>query len=874
MTNLKLRPYQQEARDKLVELRSAGTKRALIHLATGLGKTALAATDALGYQKDHPGKRVLFVSHMNDIGTQTAETFKRVEPAVKLQHYKSGETATAPVVLATFQALQLHLEDFKPGDFDYIIYDEAHHIEATTFKKVREYFQPDFELALTATPTRADGLDILDYFGQPVFVKGLAEGIAEGWLSAVDYHIVLDEAVKEAVKKGFNAKTLDEVRQLFSIRVRNEIIASNVLEHRKKLGMGTAKTIVFCQNRQAAENMAKLLGGRAYHSSLVKAVRQEVMSDFRSGNLQVICTVDMFNEGIDIPDAKLVVFLRSTSSSNIFEQQLGRGLRRSPGKDSVTVLDFVANVERIDFVNVLGHHISEARAQVQGTDRGRAARNEGFQVEAGEGLYIDSDFVFEDSTIELLEKYNKIRQPIPEGYLSIPDTAALFGVNPTAIRSFVDHRGMQLTEYGSGYRALSPEQVELVREFYAGVLPYNSGLKSVWEITRDYHLSYDTLHKLLDDFGITIKQGRITPAGRIALVLETDQFEKFKTELHKRVPEGSIHLSSLTYELGLTSMSSLKRRLDGWGIKSIAWLNRNWYTPQQLADIRQRVEATKRTPITTKQVLAAYKKYNGHVMTVAEKLGVTNTVIYEHLRESGISLADLRSQKAKEKVASRKSAPELPEGYTYTVKLAKDLHVTENSIRRFVDRQGWEDKYYKHPRPSHPPTIGYTPEQTQIITEHYQVYTGTGELSDTVRDDVISLKQLEAKVNSHGKRLRMVSKELGITPKRYLFAYSQQNGTSSVRKKFSTGVTLEEAKKIENYFTVPEGYISLADASRKLRIHNPGTIHRMISRLGIKPTKINVEHYLSPMQIGLVKSYLTSPKYLSRVKTEAIKNGR
>lgn len=359
-SKIQLRDYQIEAWARLWSSRRKGRKRALIHLATGLGKTSVAGVDVLHYLRaEKPGARVLFVSHMNDISEQARETFCMVNPGFKTAFFKR-KAEDVDITFATFQGLFQRLDNLDPEYYSYIIWDEAHHIEAETFSAVRNHFNPEFELGLTATPERTDGRDILNYFGKPLFNKSLADGIADGWLSPVDYHIVFDEAIKGAMKKGFEINTLREIRELFAIRTRNEVISKEVLQRRHDIGLDKAKTIVFCQNKEAAEEMSALLDGEVYHSGIDRDDRLGIMKRFRNGALQVICTVDMFNEGIDIPDARLVVFLRSTSSRTIFEQQLGRGLRRAPGKDKVTVLDFVANVERINFVRELARHFNRS----------------------------------------------------------------------------------------------------------------------------------------------------------------------------------------------------------------------------------------------------------------------------------------------------------------------------------------------------------------------------------------------------------------------------------------------------------------------------------------------------------------------------------
>jgi superfamily II DNA or RNA helicase len=354
--NIESRDYQVEAWDSLWLARANGQQRALIQLATGLGKTLVSAIDVMHYiAEENPSARILFVSHVTDISRQAKHAFQFV-----------NKTLADRCTFTTFQWLSFNPTVYAPDEFDYIIYDEAHHSEADTFKEIRNYFQPKFALALTATPGRGDGRDIMEYFGNPVYTKTLAEGIAEGWLSPVDYHLVLDDTLKKAVNDNFKVESLGELRALFKLKIRDEQIANEVKQRQEAIGLADAQTIVFCNTIENAQHIAGILGGKPYYADLHPVERTQTLKEFRDGKLRTICTVDMFNEGIDIPNARLIVFLRSTSSRTIFEQQLGRGLRRAPGKTHVTVLDFAANIERINFTRDLGHTISRLRGVEDG----------------------------------------------------------------------------------------------------------------------------------------------------------------------------------------------------------------------------------------------------------------------------------------------------------------------------------------------------------------------------------------------------------------------------------------------------------------------------------------------------------------------------
>jgi superfamily II DNA or RNA helicase len=420
-----VRGYQLDAWGALWDARQSGASRGLIHLATGLGKTSVGVFDTMKFREEFRAQygrdpKIMFTVHQNDILKQAAERFQIFMPDATIGFY-NGDTKNldSDITFATLQSLHANLNQFDRKTFDYIINDEVHHVKAHTYEKVIKYFKPSFRLGLTATPNRKDEKDIRELYGDELYSKGLAEALAEDWLASPDYHIVFDDVVKEAIRSGFQVTTLAALQELFKVQPRNEVISKNIKDEMGRLGLefGSVKTIVFCQNIEHAEEMAKLLNGRAYHSNADHDDRNQVFDDFKNGDLQVITTRDMFNEGVDIPDARLLVFLRSTSSQTLFEQQLGRGLRKTKDKERVSVLDFVANVERIVMVKKLAESAS-GRSTGRGspvnpdsTDKGNdiifgsetESTNHGITIHTNHG-----DFDFDIMTINLLEKYKDL----------------------------------------------------------------------------------------------------------------------------------------------------------------------------------------------------------------------------------------------------------------------------------------------------------------------------------------------------------------------------------------------------------------------------------------------------------------------------------
>lgn len=418
------RSYQLDAFNALWAARNDGAERGLVHLATGLGKTSVAVVDYAAFRQQHTEAtgqepRALFVVHQNNILQQASERFEQLLPEATQSFYSSRQKKLpeSNVTFASFQTLRNSAHRLPADYFDYIIYDEAHHIEADTYKKVVEHFTPAFQLGLTATPERMDEKDITDHFGQALYAKTLPEAIAEKHLATVNYNIIFDDAVKEAMDNGFEPSSLAEIQRLFEVQPRNEVIAEMIRDAqnliRANQGVDVVKTIVFCADIEHADSIADILQTESYHSKKDDAEQAALLSAFRTGDLETITVRNMFNEGVDIPDARLIVFLRTTQSPTIFEQQLGRGLRKSKNKDEVTVLDFVANIDRIALIRELEKKIGRVRRS-QNTDQpidGRDAVATTSSISDGEikihGEY--SEFIFSQEMVDLLERYDSLQ---------------------------------------------------------------------------------------------------------------------------------------------------------------------------------------------------------------------------------------------------------------------------------------------------------------------------------------------------------------------------------------------------------------------------------------------------------------------------------
>lgn len=349
-----LRPYQEQAVAAIErDLDAEGT--ALLVLATGLGKTVVGGEVIGNLLASRPDARVLVVAHMRDLVGQLEKALWRHIPKSVPTRLLTGENkprALDGVVVATVEsALSAVRTGYEP---DLIMIDETHHVAETgRFAELLDLCGTAGQFGVTATPWRGDKFDITARFGHPSFKMGIAEGMAAGYLSAVDYKLYADgvdwDAVQDISRHGYSIKDLN--RRLFLPQRDEEIV-----EHLRTAWRETAepRAIVFCQTIEHAEHMAGVLAvsdpawvrASHLHSGLPKRHRDVLLNEFRLGRVPVITCVDVFNEGVDVPDVNLIAFLRVTHSRRIFVQQLGRGLRLSPGKKALKVLDFVTDIRR------------------------------------------------------------------------------------------------------------------------------------------------------------------------------------------------------------------------------------------------------------------------------------------------------------------------------------------------------------------------------------------------------------------------------------------------------------------------------------------------------------------------------------------------
>lgn len=412
---------------------------ALFVMAMGLGKTITVALWLQEVLQQKQKLRVLFLCHNNDILEQSLAEFRKVfgrDISMGLFHGETKNYEELTVLFASFQTMEEWKFAFHQDEFDIVIVDEAHHSEAQTYAKTLEYFIPKMLLGMTGTPDRLDGKNICKRYGEPVFVYELPDAIINGDLTRVEYHLIQDgidnrllkKICKEVLEKGERI-SVKQLNETIFIKSRDEAIARQVEEYRKE----NSKTIYFCENIQHIESIVDTFpNAKPYHSGLLRSEQKAIYEAFQKGSLQEIAVRDKFNEGINVPEASLGVFLRVTDSKNIWQQQLGRLLRLHEGKSHAVILDFVNNCERLIFVRDMFEQLSRGH-------QGKPQLLKDTLVLEGENF----SFHFTDELKDIFELLDRITLPRYETIEEASQAVQALGIKSSegyAIRYLEDPR--------------------------------------------------------------------------------------------------------------------------------------------------------------------------------------------------------------------------------------------------------------------------------------------------------------------------------------------------------------------------------------------------------------------------------------------------
>lgn len=430
---------QAEALAALAASRAQGDRASLVVLATGLGKTFLAAFDTRDF------RRVLFVAHREEILTQAMAAFRAVRPKARLGRFVAGEKdRNADILFASVQTLSrnAHLDSFEASAFDYIVVDEFHHAAAPTYRRIIDHFEPEYLLGLTATPERTDGGDLLSLCQENLVYRcDFWEGISRGLLSPFRYFGVPDGI--EYAQIPWRSGHFDE--EALTTAVATIARAENALDQLRN--RGGKRTIGFCVSRRHADFMTRFFNMRglhavAVHSGASSAPRTSSLRALAAGELDVVFAIDMFNEGVDVPEIDTVLMLRPTESPIVWLQQFGRGLRRAEGKNHLAVVDYIGN-HRI--------FLTKARALLQAGEGERALAERLREVRVGSITFPPGcEVTYELEALDILQSLIRVPRSgdgdeLEAFYL---DFRERHGTRPTALE--VVHAGFDPRRTGYG----------------------------------------------------------------------------------------------------------------------------------------------------------------------------------------------------------------------------------------------------------------------------------------------------------------------------------------------------------------------------------------------------------------------------------------
>ena len=356
-----LLPHQKQILDKLrVEREDRGNFKNLIVAATGTGKTVISAFDYQEFARTHSRARILFTAHREEILRQSLNTYRSVLQDANFGTLWVGsnrpqEASEYEHLFVSISMFNSRFEEFfalLDSDFyDYIVIDEAHHSQADSYRKLFDHFQPQLLVGLTATPERMDGKDLRPDFGNRISAEiRLPQALQAGLLTPFQYLCISDDTDLSDDSLWSGQKyNIERLADKLCAKTRARLIVDAL--HKYLADEYTCRALCFCANKRHADFMAEQLrlfgfNAQSLTSDTPADERKQLAKDLQEGTLHYLCVVDIFNEGVDIPEVDTVLFLRPTESLTIFLQQLGRGLRLSAGKTELTVLDFVAQANR------------------------------------------------------------------------------------------------------------------------------------------------------------------------------------------------------------------------------------------------------------------------------------------------------------------------------------------------------------------------------------------------------------------------------------------------------------------------------------------------------------------------------------------------
>ena len=347
-----LRPYQKAVVEDLTARIHKGERRGHFVMATGLGKTVVAA-ELMRRLIDCGLRNALVLCHSQDLALQLERAFwPHLKSSERTSVFFEGAPPKRPggVTFGLYQTLLGYLPSVQPDQYGLVVIDEAHHALASGFLACIDHLKPKYLLGMTATPWRGDGDSIDRIFGSPVARVSLVDGMAMGFLTQVDYRILCDNIQwKEIPRLSKRRLSIRDLNKTLFVPQRDEAAIGKIIKAMAEIE--SPKLIVFSPSIRHAAHFSELLNASGVPSRNISGTdrisRQKHLMDFAAGRLRALVAVDLLNEGVDVPDVNILAFLRATHSRRIFVQQLGRGLRLACGKNKLVVLDFVSDIRRI-----------------------------------------------------------------------------------------------------------------------------------------------------------------------------------------------------------------------------------------------------------------------------------------------------------------------------------------------------------------------------------------------------------------------------------------------------------------------------------------------------------------------------------------------
>lgn len=431
---IKPRTYQETIIQDSLTRFNAGHSRLLIEMATGLGKTYTVAHLLKQILKQGKVKRVLFLAHQVEILLQSVTAFKNVLGIGTYSFsacFGGADPEQTDFVFGSFDTLFSKIATLEKETFDVIVVDEAHHTPARTYATVVEHFHPKLLIGLTATPFREDNKDVLAFFGGSAGHVGkydLAWALRHNKLAFPKYLVLLDDLDQSRIDQLSSGMSISDLDQRLFLHKKDEEVVRIIENTVQDKQIQNLKGIVFCRSIQHITYLIQFFppGSATFvHSQMSDSQRWQNIRDFREGSFCYILVRDLFNEGIDIPETNLLVFMRYTGSHTIWLQQLGRGLRKTPNKDYVHVLDFVGSLERLNEVHQLSKRVNRIPIEKENwepRDKKETVHNSSLEVNysqsAAQVLQLIEELQYRLKSrmqaIELLRKYYEENNRIPE----------------------------------------------------------------------------------------------------------------------------------------------------------------------------------------------------------------------------------------------------------------------------------------------------------------------------------------------------------------------------------------------------------------------------------------------------------------------------